>query len=179
MTGGGIGIFILSYAFPCETRKVIMGHPKSRSGVPVKNNSLKNIRVLVTGASGIAGQKICQVLAGEGAKLRLADVTPPPAEFRGLGEFVRCDTRTPADARRAVAGMGAVVHLAAWHSAHRPAVSEETIFAVNVDGTFNVLQAAREAKVKTFIFASSMAYGWTSVYGASKVLGEELCRAYH
>ncbi len=136
------------------------------------------MRVLVTGASGNAGQVVCRELQAAGVQLRMADVTPP-----GIGleqaEFVRCDTRTESDARRAVEGMDAVIHLAAWHCAHVPPVSDETIFAVNVGGTFNVVQACRAEGVRAFIFASSMAYGWGSVYSVSKVLGEDLCRMFH
>ena len=137
------------------------------------------MRVLITGAGGNAGQAIARSVAGAGYDIRLADTVPPPPDVAALGEFVRCDTRTPADARNAVDGIDAVIHLAAWHSAHTPPVSDATIFAVNVDGTFNVLEACRESGVQAFVFASSMAYGWGSVYSVTKVLGEELCRAYH
>ena len=93
-------------------------------------------------------------------------------------EFVRCDTSTPDDARRAVAGCDAVIHLAAWHCAHVPPVSDATIFRVNVDGSYNVLEACREQGVKAVVFASSMAYGFGSVYSVTKVIGEDLWRAY-
>lgn len=137
------------------------------------------MRVLITGAAGNAGQAIARLVAGAGHDVRLADTVPPPPEVVSLGEFVRCDTRTPADARIAVEEIDAVIHLAAWHSAHTPPVSDATIFAVNVDGTFNVLEACGESGVRAFVFASSMAYGWGSVYSVTKVLGEELCCAYH
>jgi nucleoside-diphosphate-sugar epimerase len=137
------------------------------------------VRVLITGAAGNAGQAIARLVAGAGYDVRMADTVPPPSEVVSLGEFIRCDTRTPVDAQTAVAGMDAVIHLAAWHSAHTPPVSDATIFAVNVDGTFNVLDACRESGVQALVFASSMAYGWGSVYSVTKVLGEELCRAYH
>jgi nucleoside-diphosphate-sugar epimerase len=136
------------------------------------------MKVLVTGASGNAGQAICRALATAGVQLRMADVMAPPVAVEGA-EVVRCDTRTPDDVRRAVAGMDAVIHLAAWHSAHRPPVSDATIFAVNVDGTFHLLEACREAGIGALVFASSMAYGWGSVYGVTKVIGEDLCRAFH
>lgn len=136
-------------------------------------------KVLVTGAAGNAGQAVCRLLAEQSYDLRMADVAPPPADVLSLGEFVRCDTRTPDDARRAVQGVQAVVHLAAWHCAHQPPVSDATIFAVNVDGTFNILQACGEAGVRGVVFASSMAYGWGSVYSVTKVLGEDLCRCFH
>lgn len=141
-------------------------------------------KVLITGAAGNAGQAVSRLLAREGWTLRLADVTPPIDEAGGRhpdghDEVVRCDTRTPDDVRRAVEGMDAVIHLAAWHSAHLPPVSDATIFAVNVDGTFNVVQACRDAGIQALVFASSMAYGWGSIYSVTKVLGEDLCRAYH
>jgi nucleoside-diphosphate-sugar epimerase len=136
------------------------------------------MRVLVTGASGNAGQVVCRHLLGAGARVRMADVAPAAGGFEEA-EFVRCDTRTASDVRLAVSGMDAVVHLAAWHCAHVPPVSDATIFAVNVDGTYNVIEACRAEGVRALIFASSMAYGWGSVYSLTKVLGEELCRMFH
>ena len=136
------------------------------------------MRVLITGAAGNAGQAVTQRVAAAGYEVRLADTVPPPPEVSALGEVVRCDTRTPADAWSAVQDMDAVIHLAAWHSAHRPPVSDATIFAVNVDGTYNVLEACRVHGVGAVVFASSMAYGWGSVYALTKVLGEELCSGY-
>ncbi|MCA1595769.1 MAG: NAD(P)-dependent oxidoreductase [Chloroflexi bacterium] len=136
------------------------------------------MKVLITGAGGNAGQEVSRKAAAAGFEIRMADMIAPPADVAASGEFFRCDTRTVDDVRRAVRGMDAVVHLAAWHSAHRPAVSDETIFAVNVDGTFNVIQACREEGIKSLVFASSMAYGWGSIYSVTKVLGEDLCRCY-
>jgi len=138
------------------------------------------MRVLITGASGIAGQAVCRLLRGRSdITVRRADVGPPVGGDLAEMEFVRCDTRTPEDARRAVAGCDAVIHLAAWHCAHQPPVSDATIFAVNVDGTFNVLEACRSEGVKAIVFASSMAYGWGGVYSVTKVIGEDLCRMAH
>ncbi len=135
--------------------------------------------VTITGAGGNGGQAVARVAAAAGFRLRLADMAPPPADVLALGEFVRCDTRTVTDVQQAVAGADAVIHLAAWHSAHRPPVSDATIFAVNIDGTFNVFEACRAAGIQAVVYASSMAYGWGSVYGLTKVLGEEMCRTYH
>lgn len=139
-------------------------------------------RVLITGASGVAGRLVAKLLVADGYEVRRADVTPPPpdpAEPSPAGEFVRCDTRTYADVRAAVESCDAVVHLAAWHIGHQPPISDATIFAVNVDGTFNVVQACREAKIDALVFASSMAFGWSAVYGTTKVIGEDLTRMFH
>src|SRR5690242_17290077 len=136
------------------------------------------MKVLITGAAGNAGQAVCRAAAAAGFELRMADMANPPADVLQLGEFMRCDTRTAEDVRRAVDGTEAVVHLAAWHSGHRPPVSDPTIFAVNVDGTFHVTEACRAHGVQRLVFASSMAYGWGSVYSVTKVLGEDLCRCF-
>lgn len=136
------------------------------------------MKVLVTGAAGNAGQATCHALSATGVEIRMADVMPPPEACRKLGEFVRCDMQTPEDVRQAVDGMDAVIHLAAWHCAHVPPVSDATIFAVNVDGTFHLLQACREQNIQALVYASSMAYGWGGVYGVTKVIGEDLCRMY-
>lgn len=136
------------------------------------------MKVLVTGASGNGGQAISRTLAAAGFTVRMADVAPPPVAVPGA-EFIRCDTRTPDDCRRAAAGMDAVVHLAAWHCAHKPPVSDATIWAVNVDGTFNIFEACKEHGIKAVVYASSMAYGHWSIYGVSKVIGEDLCKCYH
>ncbi|SEO94809.1 NAD(P)-dependent oxidoreductase [Paenibacillus sp. OV219] len=137
------------------------------------------MKVLVTGASGNGGQAVCRELLQAGYEVRMADVMPPnAADLREL-EFVRCDTRTVTDVQQAVKGVDGVIHLAAWHCAHQPPVSDDTIFAVNVDGTYQVLEACRREGVQSIIYASSMAFGWGSVYGVSKVIGEDLCRSYH
>jgi nucleoside-diphosphate-sugar epimerase len=135
--------------------------------------------VTITGAGGNGGQAITRAAVAAGFRVRLADMVQPPADVLALGEFLRCDTRTVSDVQRVIEGADAVIHLAAWHSAHRPPVSDSTIFAVNIDGTFNVLEACRQYGVKSIVYASSMAYGWGNVYGLTKVLGEEMCRTYH
>lgn len=135
--------------------------------------------VLVTGASGVAGRATCLQLRDAGFIVKMADAATAPLELRDIGEFVRCDTRTPSDCREAVRGSDAIVHLAAWHCAHNPPVSDDTIWAVNTDGFYNILQAGREFNVQALVYASSMAYGHGGVYSLTKVVGEEMARGFH
>lgn len=137
------------------------------------------MKVLVTGAAGNAGLAICPLLASNGFTLRMADIGAPPPVLQELGEYLRCDTRSPGDVRRALCGVEAVVHLAAWHCGHQPPVSDATIFAVNVHGSYNLIEACREQNIQSLVFGSSMAWGHGDVYALTKVLGEELCTAYH
>ncbi|QGQ99002.1 NAD(P)-dependent oxidoreductase [Paenibacillus psychroresistens] len=137
------------------------------------------MKILVTGASGNGGQAICHKLLEAGFSVRMADVMPPAGGVIPSTEFMRCDMRSPGDIQNAVNGVDAVIHLAAWHSAHQPPVSDETIFAVNVDGTFHMFEACRKFGIQAIVYASSMAYGHGSVYGVTKVIGEDLSRAYH
>ena len=134
--------------------------------------------ILVTGASGVAGLETTNALLAAGFRVRMADVARPAYIPEGA-EFTRCDTRTPSDCYAAVEGTDAVIHLAAWHCGHIPPVSDDTIWAVNTDGTFNILQACKRNNIRTFVYASSMAYGHGSVYSVTKVVGEEMCRGYN
>jgi nucleoside-diphosphate-sugar epimerase len=114
-------------------------------------------KILVTGACGNAGQRIWLDLVNSGYEVRLADMANPPHDDERLRDFMKCDTRTQSDLRRALFGCDSVVHLAAWHSAHKPLVSDSTVFSINVEGTFNLLEACKEAGILSFVFASSMA----------------------
>lgn len=93
----------------------------------------------------------------------------------------------------AMSGMDAVVHLAAmWllHCRDYP----RTAFHVNIEGTFNVLEACVKNKIKRLVYSSSASvYGDAlevpmteshpfnnrNFYGATKIAGEAMCRAYH
>jgi nucleoside-diphosphate-sugar epimerase len=107
-------------------------------------------RILVTGAAGRIGSRLCPWLARPGRVLRLLDLDPiPPAP--GV-EPVVADLTDPTAMAAACAGVDAVVHLGA--------IPTEAPWAdllhVNIDGTRTVLEAARGAGVPRIVLASTM-----------------------
>jgi len=146
-------------------------------------------RLLITGAAGTIGAVLREGLRGVAPTLRLMDLEPQAA---GAGEeVVTGDVRSLEDARRAVAGCDAVVHLAAIADD----APFEPILDVNIRGTHNVFEAARLEGCRRLVFASSNhvigfhPVGETltpeaplrpdSYYGVSKAFGEALGRLYH
>jgi nucleoside-diphosphate-sugar epimerase len=115
------------------------------------------MKVLVTGAGGNLARVVVPALAAAGHTPRLLDVRPIDTAH----ELFQGDLRSPDDLARAVDGVDAVVHAAALHGIHRGHWRPRDFWAINVDGTFNLYEAAA-AKVAKVVLASSMA-----VYGQS------------
>jgi nucleoside-diphosphate-sugar epimerase len=120
---------------------------------------------LVTGGAGFIGSNIVSALVKRGEKVRVLDnfSTGKRAhmeEFKNQIEFLEGDIRDLSACQRAVKGATYVIHQAAIRSVpksvDRPIESNET----NINGTLNVLIAAKEEKVKRVVYASS-----SSVYG--------------
>ncbi len=153
------------------------------------------MHVLITGASGNLGRALVPALVEAGHTPRLMDFRP----LETLHPFIQGDVRSADDVRRAVAGVDAVVHAAALHGIHLRNWVPHDYWAINVTGTFNVYEAAREAGVEQLVLCSTMGvYGasaqppadaWgvvteglpclpAEIYGVSKRLCEELARDY-
>jgi uronate dehydrogenase len=139
--------------------------------------------VLVTGAAGRIGTALRDRLPAFGWQLRGFDRVQTPDGVVG-------DITSAADLDAAMAGVEAIVHLAGQPSeAPWPIVRE-----ANIEGTFQVFEAARRAGVGRVVYASSIhAVGFASagtdlppdlpprpdtLYGVSKVFGEALGRYY-
>ncbi len=132
------------------------------------------MRVLITGASGNLGSGLVERLAGRHA-LRLADLVP----METTHEFVQVDVRQAEQYIDAAAGVDLIVHTPAWHGIHLRTRSEREFWELNVDGTFNLFQAAVAQHVPRVIWISSVAvHNRDNIYGLSKVVGEELCQFY-
>jgi hypothetical protein len=146
--------------------------------------------VLITGAAGQIGTMLRQRLARPGRRLRLLDTAPLTA---GPGEeTIRASVTSLGAMTEACQGVQAVIHLAAIPGE----APWEQIREVNIDGTYVVFEAARQAGVGRLVYASSNhAVGFSpktefpvpdyafpapdTYYGVSKVAGEALAALYH
>ncbi len=147
------------------------------------------MRVVITGAAGNVGQVLRQGLRGAYADLVLSDIRPPAAPAEGE-TWETLDIQKPAQLDRVFAGADVVVHLAAA-SLEAPWAQ---IQGINIDGTWNVFDAARRTSVGRVVFASSNhVTGYyrrdrrigpdtplrpDSRYGVSKTFGEALARMH-
>ena len=157
-------------------------------------------KVVVTGGAGNVGSHIVDAVIKEGAREVLAldamvrgvPENLAPAIATGKARLVEIDIRDREAVRANIEGADLVFHQAAlrWtRCQENPRECQE----VMVDGTFNVLEAAADAKVKHVVMASSaVVYGeplrlpigedqppaGTTVYGAAKVSNEQMGRAF-
>ncbi len=109
---------------------------------------VKNI--LITGGSGNIGMRLVNQLLGKGYMVRVADVKPP--EQKQI-DFVRVDITNWEDMDEATRGIDLVIHLAAIPIENG---QSRDIFRVNMEGTFNTIDAAAKNGVKCFLLASSV-----------------------
>jgi UDP-N-acetylglucosamine/UDP-N-acetyl-alpha-D-glucosaminouronate 4-epimerase len=126
------------------------------------------MRALVTGGGGFIGHHLVRRLLAEGYEVRVLDnfATGRRERLEGLEVgLVEGDLRSYERAHAAVRGTDVVFHLGALPSVPRSVQDPLTTGAVNVEGTLNVLLAARDEDVRRVVFASS-----SSVYGASSTL---------
>jgi len=131
-------------------------------------------RVLVTGGGGFIGSHLVRGLLERGDRVRVLDnfSTGNRVNLAGLDvEIVEGELRSYERVHNAVRGSEVVYHLGALGSVPRSVQDPLTSSAVNVEGTLNVLLAARDESVRRVVFASS-----SSVYGAKRELpvGESL-----
>ncbi len=151
---------------------------------------------LVTGGAGFIGANLIRHLAAPAIHLRVLD-NLSAGNLDDLAnlpiEFIHGDIRDPEVIDRSMQGVQAVIHLAAHTNVVESVKTPELDFAVNVQGTFNLLQASVKHGVKRFILASTggaivgdvpppvhedMAPHPISPYGAGKLSGEGYCSAF-
>jgi dihydroflavonol-4-reductase len=115
------------------------------------------MKVFLTGATGFIGHHVAKALAAHGANLRLLTrKSSNLANLEGIaGETVVGDLSDPASLQSSLAGIDAVVHVAADYRLWIP--DPAAMYRANVDGTRELLRMAREAAVKRFVYTSSVA----------------------
>jgi UDP-glucose 4-epimerase len=128
---------------------------------------------LVTGGAGFIGSNIASALLERGEKVRVIDdLSTGKLEnidrLKGDFDFIEGDICEPAIVEKAVHGVDYILHQAALPSVPRSIRDPLASNKVNVEGTLILLVAARDAKVKKLVMASS-----SSVYGNTPLLPKQ------
>lgn len=133
---------------------------------------ISNSKILITGGAGFIGSNLCDALINLGnevvcldnfstGKMENVEHLIPNSQFK----LITGDIRNLDDCRKAVEGVDYVLQEAALGSVPRSINDPITTNDVNIGGFLNMLVAARDAKVKRFVFAAS-----SSTYGDSEDL---------
>ncbi len=160
--------------------------------------------ILVTGADGFIGSHVVEALVAQGRRVRAMALYNSfgrhgwldalPEETVKKIELVMGDVRDPFSIREAIRGMDAVMHLAALIAIPYSYVAPASYVDVNVTGTLNVVQAARDLGVRKVVHTStSEVYGTAqqvpigeehplvgqSPYSASKIGADQMALSYY
>ncbi len=152
-------------------------------------------RYLVTGGAGFIGSHIAEALLDRGESVRIFDNLATGRKsnlvaLKSRAQFIEGDLRDLDSVRSAVQGVEVVFHQGALASVPRSIADPIRSLETNINGTQNVLLAARDAGVRRVVYASSSSvYGDTptlpkredmptnpmSPYALQKLTGELLC----
>lgn len=157
------------------------------------------MKIIVTGGAGFIGTNLCEVLIEEGHTVKVIDnlsvseVNLPRLEELGV-TFLKADITNYKEMESAFSGFDTVVHLAAMNRAQRSIEDPLQSNKVNIEGTLNCLEAARQCKIKRFVnISSSSVYANRKgdllqedaplaplhPYGIGKLAGEHYARVYY
>jgi len=133
------------------------------------NVELKNSRLLITGGAGFIGSALCESFLAQDNEVVCLDnfltgfhKNIEPFLPNPLFHLIEGDIRDSETCKKACDGVDYVFHQAALGSVPRSIENPTRTNEININGTLNMLIAARDAKVKKFVYASS-----SSVYGNS------------
>lgn len=157
------------------------------------------MRFLVTGGAGFIGSSIARRLVNDGYFVRVLDnfATGQRSNLEDISDridLVEGDIRDFWTVINATEGIDYILHQAALPSVQRSIINPLTTTEVNINGTLNILEAARFHKVQRIVYASSSSiYGDTptlpkdesmrpqplSPYAITKLAGEEYCISFY
>ena len=137
-------------------------------------------KVLVTGSKGFVGIHLCNYLKENGFQVVTSIKKEKPIDVTNIDELLTIN------------GIGTIIHLAAKTSISDSFKNPAQTYYTNLVGTLNVLEFAREKKIKKLIYISTYVYGQPfylpvdekhplnphSPYNHSKLLAEKICESY-
>ncbi len=144
---------------------------------------IRNKRILVTGGAGFIGSNLCDDLLNYGNEVICLDnfSTGRRVNLNDFSEnrnfrLIEGDIRDPETCKKAVEGIDIILQQAALGSVPRSINDPVTTNANNIDGFLNMLVAARDARVKRFVYAaSSSTYGdSTNLPKVEEIIGKPL-----
>ncbi|MEE9222689.1 MAG: NAD(P)-dependent oxidoreductase [Nitrosomonadaceae bacterium] len=141
---------------------------------------MSNEIAIVFGASGFLGSHVAEALSTDGYRVRLFDLSPSSYQ-RHDQEMIVGDVMNLEEVTKAAQGAAVVYNFAAIADIDEAHEKPLATAAVNILGNMNVLEAARLAGARRFIFASSI-YVYSesgSFYRASKQAAERFIETYH
>lgn len=136
------------------------------------------MKVLITGGAGFIGSNIARELLAQKHQVTILDDLSTGRlenikKFKSKINFIKGDIRNQTLLRKIFKGIDYILHQAALPSVPRSINNPLTSHDVNVNGTFRVLLAARDAKVKRIVLASSSSiYGNRKYYGSKKTISK-------
>ncbi len=153
---------------------------------------MPDAQVLVTGGAGFIGRHLLRRLSKGHDRAVCGDIKPLPPQGASNVKYAKLDITDLDQVNGVVKGMDAIIHLASGNFA--TSLKDPVLdYRTGIEGTLNVLEAARRNDVRRVIYASSyIVYGHVdevpvnedalcapvSPYGVSKFAGENYCRIY-
>ncbi len=147
-------------------------------------------KLAITGGAGFLGYHLCNQLSDKFEQILILDITPiNPEEYPPNIRYFNADVRNIDQLNEIFKEVNSVIHAAAA----LPLWKKEEIFDINVNGTRNVLEAAKNNNIKRVVYISSTAvYGipekhpiyeedaliGVGPYGESKIEAEKICKEY-
>jgi nucleoside-diphosphate-sugar epimerase len=162
----------------------------------------QQVRVLVTGALGFIGRKLCSKLRQLSHDVVELDILPTSSADMGVAGYtagaISADIRDVSVMRKVAEIVGqadACVHLAAIAAPRKAEAEPQLAWETNVRGTHNVLELCRRVGARKVVFTSSAhVYGISPLYmptderhplalldtyTTTKIMGEQLCELFH